>query len=191
MIMKTSPSSRYDVVSQAFHWVTAIAVLAAFILGPGGFGRMLRNGIDPGTQSDIVWHESLGILIFVLTLLRLLWTAARPAAPQHAMAPWMRLSSQFAHCALWAMLLALPITALLTLGSEGAPLTLLGGVRVDPLPWIAGASIAGFADWGDVHSWMGDVIIWLAGLHAVAAIYHHVKVKDGVLASMLPGLKAR
>jgi cytochrome b561 len=28
---------------------------------------------------------------------------------------------------------------------------------------------------------------WLAGLHALAAIYHHVMLKDGVQESMLPG----
>jgi cytochrome b561 len=189
--VKTSPTSRYDTLSQAFHWVTAVAVVAAFILGPEGFGRMLHNGIDPGTQSNIVWHESLGILIFVLTLLRLLWTAVRPTAPQLEPAVWMRMAGKLVHFTLWAMLLALPLTALLTLGSEGAPLTLLGGVRVDQLTVIAESSIAGLADWGDVHSLMGDVIIWLAGLHAVAAIYHHVKLKDGVLVTMVPGLKSR
>ena len=64
--MSTAPTPRYDAVSQTLHWVTAIAVLAAFILGPGGFGRMLHNGIDPGAQSDVVWHESLGMLISIL-----------------------------------------------------------------------------------------------------------------------------
>ena len=188
--MTTRPSARYDVLSQLFHWITAIAVLAAFILGPGGFGRLLHQGIDPGTHSDIVWHESLGMLVFALTLLRLLWLTVRPAAPQLEMAGWMRLSSKLVHVALWAFLLALPITALLTLGSEGAPLTLLG-LRVEKLGFIAGSSLAGLADWGDVHSLMGDVIIWVAGLHAAAAIFHHFKWKDGVLASMVPWLTAR
>ena len=85
------------------------------------------------------------------------------------------------------MLLALPITALLALGSEGHPLTLLGGVRVDQMPWIANSPVAGLADWGDVHEFLGDAIIWLAGAHAVAALYHHFMLKDGVLRSMLPG----
>jgi cytochrome b561 len=192
--MAPSSTDRYDITSQVFHWITAVAVLAAFILGPGGFGRMLHDGIDPGTRTDILWHESLGLLVFGLTLLRLLWVALRPAAPQHAMAGWMQLASKGAHLLLWAMLLALPVTALLTLASEGAPLTLLGGVRVEALGMMANArlaGIAGLADWGDVHSFMGDAIIWLAGLHAVAAIYHHVRLKDGVLASMVPWLKSR
>ena len=53
-----------------------------FILGPEGFGKLMRQGVDPATQSSIVWHETLGISVFVLTVLRLLWLALRPATPQ-------------------------------------------------------------------------------------------------------------
>ena len=84
------------------------------------------------------------------------------------------------------LLLALPTTALLSLGSESHPLTLLGGVQVDQLSVIANSSIAKLADWGDVHKFLGDVIVWIAGFHAVAVIFHHVILKDGVLSAMLP-----
>lgn len=188
--MNPSLSPRYDAVSRAFHWLTAVVVTIAFILGPGGFGRLMRNGVDPATRLDIVWHESLGLLVFGLTLLRLLWLLLRPAAPRVAMAPWMHLAARLAHLVLWALLLALPVTALLALGSEGHPLTLLGGLRVDQMPWIANSPLAGLADWGDVHQFLGDAIMWLAGLHAAAALYHHLVLKDGVLRSMLPGPRA-
>jgi cytochrome b561 len=44
----------------------------------------------------------------------------------------------------------------------------------------AGARIA------TIHTWLGDAILWLAGFHALAALYHHFVLKDGVLVSMLP-----
>lgn len=182
---------QYDLLSRAFHWTTAIAVTIAFILGPGGFGRLMHRGVDPATRSDIVWHETLGLLVLALTVLRLVWVAFRPAAPVFAMAGWMQRSAQLMHLALWTLLLALPLTAILALGSEGHPLTLLGGLRVDQMPVIAQSGLAKLADWGDVHGFLGDAIIWLAGLHAVAAIYHHVRIQDGVLVSMLPRLGAR
>lgn len=98
----------------------------------------------------------------------------------------MHVASKLVHVALWALLLALPLTALLALGSKAHPLTLLGGVRLDQLPVFANATVAKLADWGDVHQFLGDAIMWLAGLHAAAAIYHHVVLKDGVLWAMLP-----
>jgi cytochrome b561 len=39
----------------------------------------------------------------------------------------------------------------------------------------------------DIHGWLGNVLIWLAGLHAAAALYHHFWRRDTVLLSMLPG----
>ena len=188
--MNQSTSTQYDFPSQAFHWVTAVVVTAAFILGPGDFGRLMHQGVDPATHSDIVWHESLGLLVFALTVLRLMWVALRPTAPEFPMAGWMQAIGKLMKLALWTLLLALPITALLALGGEGNPLTLLGGIRIDKMPLIAESSIAKLADWGDVHSFLGDAIMWLAGLHAAAAIVHHFVLRDGVLKAMLP-LKLR
>ena len=185
-VMNQQSTSRFDTLSLALHWVTAVVVSIAFILGPEKFGRLMHQGIDPASRSDIVWHETLGITVLVLTLLRLLWVAMRPAAPQFAMARSMQMMAKLTHLALWTLLLALPATALLALGSESHPLTLLGGVRIERMPMIADSAIAKLADWGDVHKFLGDAIMWLAGLHAAAAIYHHVVLKDGVLSSMLP-----
>ena len=184
--MNKQVTPQYDLLSRIFHWVTAIVVTIAFILGPEGFGRLMRNGIDPATRSDIVWHETLGLLVFVLTVLRLLWVAFRPKPPQIAAQGWMHLTSKLAHLFLWLLLLAVPVTALVALGSKAHPLTLLAGIRIEHFPLIANAPFSQLADWGEVHQFLGDAIIWIAGLHAVAAIYHSLILKDGVFATMLP-----
>lgn len=155
--MKES-STRYDKLSQALHWMTAAMVVAAFVLGPGDFGRIVGGGIDPATRGDIVWHESLGVAVFVLTFLRLIWVAIRPGAPQHQMPAWMLGLSRVAHFVLWSLLLALPLSALLALGSEAHPLTLLGGLRMEAMPWIANAHLSELADWGEIHKYLGDEI---------------------------------
>ncbi len=179
--------THYDTPSSAFHWLTAVVVAVAFVLGPEHFGRLMRDGVDPATRIDIVWHETLGAFVFALTAARLVWVALRPPAPRFAMAPWMAASAKLVHGALWALLFLLPVTAILALGSEGHPLTLLGGLRVDRMAPIEASAVAKLADWGDVHKFLGDAIMWLAGLHAAAAILHHVVLKDGVLSAMLPG----
>ena len=66
--MNQKSAYHYDTLSRTLHWITAIAATAAFIRGPGGFGRLMRQGIDPVTRMDIVWHESLGLLVFALTV---------------------------------------------------------------------------------------------------------------------------
>ena len=130
--------------------------------------------------------ESLGIVVFTLTFLRLIWVALRPVAPELLMTRLPHLLSRLMRLALWTLLLALPISALLALGTESHPLTLLGGVRINEFPLIASSHLSDLADWGEVHKFLGDAIIWLAGIHAFAALYHHFKLKDKVLISMLP-----
>lgn len=178
--------THYDAFSSALHWLTAIAVIAAFTLGPEHFGRALRQGLDPATRWDIVTHESLGMLVAALTVLRLLWLLVRPAAPRFDMPGWMQLASKATIGLMWLLLLTVPATALLALGSEGHPLTLLGGIRVNEMPLIANSPLADLADWGEVHGLLSDALLWLSGLHAVAALVHHVLLKDGVLRAMLP-----
>ena len=184
--MDTSAADHYDPLSKALHWVTAIVVPIAFALGPGGFGRLMRQGVDPATRPDILWHESLGMLVLAITLLRLVWGAVRPRVPPHATSGWMQPASRLVRSALWALLLMLPVTAILTLSSEVHPLTLLGGVRIDPVPPVAPSVVLQLADWGHVHKLLGDAIVWLAGLHAVAALYHQYVLRDGLLSTMLP-----
>jgi len=60
----------------------------------------------------------------------------------------------------------------------------MGGIQVPPL---FGASHDLGQRLANLHGWLGDTIIWLAGFHALAAIYHHLFLKDGVLLSMVPG----
>lgn len=187
--MPQPETTHYDGPSRYLHWITAIIATIAFILGPEHFGRLMRNGVDPASRSDIVWHESLGILVFALTAARLVWVALRPAPPHFETAAWMALAAKLLHVVLWVLLLLLPITAILSLGGEGHPLTLLGGLRIDRMPAIADSAVAKLADWGEVHGFLGDTLMWLAGVHAGAAIVHHVALKDGVLASMLPSRK--
>ena len=131
--------------------------------------------------------DTLGLLVLVLTLTRLVWIARRPQAPRFALAPWLDRTAKVVHAALWSLLLVLPLTALLALGSEGHPLTLLGGLRIDRLPLIEASGVGKLADWGEVHGVLGDALMWLAGVHALAALYHQFVLKDGVLRAMLPG----
>ena len=85
--------------------------------------------------------------------------------------------------AMYALMFALPFTAAVGAWLEGHPLTLLTGIAIGPLLTKShdiGTVIA------EVHTWLGDAIMWLAGLHALGGLYHHFVLRDGVLASMLP-----
>jgi cytochrome b561 len=172
---------RYGAVAQLLHWTTAVLVVAAFTYGPGGSEQRVYS---VAKDFDRQIHETLGLSVFAIALLRLIWKAL-DVTPEDPPTPrWTWLASKIVHATLYVLLLLLPLTALSGAWLEGHPLTLLAGMRIGP--WIPelhalGSSIA------SIHAWLGDAIIWVAGVHAAAGLYHHFVLRDRVLKSMLPG----
>lgn len=171
---------RYGKAAQALHWLTAVLVVAAFVYGPGGSEERVYS---PARDFDRQLHETLGLSVFALSLIRVLWLVVdrRPEPPP--MPRWMRVAAKSVQGVLFLLLFLVPLTAIAGAWLEGHPLTLLGGIEVPPLlarSHDLGVKIA------ELHTWLGDAILWVAGLHALAALYHHYVLKDGVLASMLP-----
>ncbi|HET9577619.1 MAG TPA: cytochrome b/b6 domain-containing protein [Usitatibacter sp.] len=173
-------NARYGAVAQAFHWVMAILVLVAFIYGPGGSEvRVYSAARDFKRQL----HETLGALVFTLLILRVTWRLidARPDPPD--VPRWMGVASKAVQGLLYLLLFALPVTAITGAWLEGHPLTFLRGVEIPPLlPKLHDIG----AVFAKVHTWLGDTIMWLAGFHALAGLFHHFVMRDGVLVSMLP-----
>ena len=99
------------------------------------------------------------------------------------MPQWMQLLSRATHWALFALLIAVPATAIAGAWLGGHPLTIYGFGAIGP---FFDQSAAGEALM-EVHGFLGDTVMWLAGLHAAAALYHHFVLRDRVLGMMLPG----
>jgi len=178
--MKDRSLAYYGTIAQALHWITAFVVLVAFIYGPGGSEQRVYS---TARDFDRQLHETLGMCVFALVVIRVLWQMVdkRPEPPQ--VSRWMGVAALAVRGALYLLLFALPLTAITGAWLEGHPLTLLTGVKIQPLVGTshdAGATIA------SIHTWLGDAILWLAGVHALAGLYHHFALRDGVLASMLP-----
>jgi cytochrome b561 len=171
---------RYGVMAQLFHWLTVVLVGTAYIVSPGGREeRVYSAAFDSARQT----HETIGIFVSALVLLRILWRLFEPTPEPAAMAPWMKYSASATHLALYALLLAIPLTAIAGAWLEAHSITIFGIGNVGPmLPQNhdLGQSLA------YIHTILGNVIIWLAGFHAAAALFHHFVLRDNTLRSMLP-----
>ncbi len=171
---------RYGAVAQFLHWATAILVVVAFTYGPGGSEERVYSA---ARDFDRQIHETLGIGVLAIVLIRLAWRALDTAPSDPAMPPWMKLASKGLHATIYLLLLAVPLTAIAGAWLEGHPITLLGNRRIGP--FLAEAHDVGSAI-ASIHTWLGDAIMWVAGVHAAAALYHHFVLRDGVLRAMLP-----
>jgi cytochrome b561 len=179
MVGLRSTSSRYGAVAQTFHWLTAVLVPVAYVLSKGDRYSLYSPAAD-GLRRI---HETLGVLVFIVVALRLLWRLIDGIPAKQPMSRWMAVAAKLVRFALYALLIAVPATALLGTWLEGIPVTLLG---VDIAVQVARAHGLGQLIM-EIHMTLGNAILWLAGVHAVAAVFHRFYLGDDVFQSMVPG----
>jgi cytochrome b561 len=169
----------YSLAARSFHWLTALLVVAAFLLSVGGPEAHVFSVENKGL---LTLHESLGLSIFVTTLVRLAhrrWTAQPDPVP---MPEWMLQTARVIRVLLYFLLIFVPVSAIAGSWIEGHPLSFyfIGNVAA---PWAPSQALGRTIL--SVHKFAGDSILWLAGLHAAAALFHHFVLRDRVLRSML------
>jgi cytochrome b561 len=175
-----STSTRHGAVTQSLHWLTVVAVGAAYVFSVGGPEARVYS--DAGAAS-LQLHEALGMLVFALVGVRLLWRLVDRAPKEPPMPIWMEWASKATHWALYGMVVAIPLTAIIGAWYEAHPVTLLGVGTIGP--WLAESHNLGLTI-TDLHRTLGSFIVWVAGIHAAAALFHHFIMRDNVLVSMLP-----
>lgn len=154
-------------------------VLAAYVMSQSDAHSLYA------TEADTVRriHETLGILVFTLVVMRFVWGLFDEAPVKPHIARWMRAGFTLAHVALYALLILIPLTAALGTWLIGIPITLLG-CDIPP-------QIVQMRDLGQLamalHIKFASAILWISGAHALAALFHHFYLRDDVLRSMLPG----
>jgi cytochrome b561 len=121
--------------------------------------------------------------VLALAAFRLAWRLFDEQPVPPAVSRWMGAAAKIVQALLYALLFAVPLTAIFGAWLENHPLTFLGGVEFQPI--LAASHTLG-TKVATVHIWLGDAILWLAGFHALTGLYHHLVLKDEVLLAMLP-----
>ncbi len=167
-------------VSKLLHWLVVVLILVMAWIG-------LRMGDMPNGPDKIAtyaMHKSIGISILALVLLRLSWRlyAGAPAAVPGTPA-WQERLASLTHWALYALLLAIPLSGWVLNSASGFPLQWFGLFN---LPAIVGRDHGLHELAEEVHEWLFWAMVALAVAHAAAAFYHHLFQRDATLARMLP-----
>ena len=167
-------------ISKLLHWLVVLLILVMAWIGLT-MGD-LPNG--PDKIATYALHKSIGITILVLVLLRLGWRLyAGAPAPVPGTPSWQDRIASLTHWALYALLLAMPISGWVVNSSSGFPLQWFGLVN---LPAIAGRDQDVHELAENMHETLFWILITLVVLHAAAAFYHHLFQRDATLARMLP-----
>jgi cytochrome b561 len=128
-------------------------------------------------------HAVIGLVLWFTLLARLVWRLRHtpPAPPVDLGAVSRRLSSPV-HWALYALMFVIPIIGVVTFVYHGRVFD-FGLFQIDP---GIKKNRAIFHPTEDIHGYLAYALFALAGLHALAALWHRFILKDGVLARMWP-----
>lgn len=171
---------RYSGIAQSLHWITVllfvITVTVALVLPE-----------EPETAVEFAEysaHKSLGLTIFLVTILRLVWRRMSPPPPLPPdIAAWERAAARTIQFVLYAALIAQPVLGVLMVWCEGSPIVLFGYYSV---PTLLPDNETFAEAFDSMHYYIGWGLIDLATIHALAALRHHFVSRDDVLNRMLP-----
>ena len=170
----------WGAVSLAMHWLSALLVFGLFALGLWMTGLTYYDRWYHDAPSV---HKSIGVLLFIATVARLLWSLSlgRPhELSSHTQ--WERLAARFVHLGLYLLLFAVMVSGYFISTADGRPVEVFGWFEVPAT--ISG--IEGQEDIaGQVHLILASVLIALSIAHAGAAMKHHFIDRDRTLTRML------
>ena len=173
--------ARYAPSSRWLHWLTAVLVAVVIV-----FGIWIRY-FEPASEAFKLRlyniHESFGVIVFLLTLIRVVNRWRHPPPPLPADTPAViRLAAHTSHMALYALLLLMPVIGFLATNAWGFPLSVFGVLPL-PVPFGKDEDLAKILSF--LH-WCGAItIILLIGAHLMGVIYHTFIRRDGLLHRML------
>lgn len=176
----TPARTRYSPTLRLAHWLTVVAVAAAYLLVELGGDDESDAGPGLALQS----HYLAGLAVLALLVVRVVGMA-RGHPPPIVPAPGRltRLAAHLTHAALYLFLLAQPILGILAVNYAGEAVT-LPWVHVS-LPMVVRANAGAGETVEELHELLGEIFYWVIGLHVAAALWHHVVKRDNTLRRML------
>ncbi|WP_293796254.1 cytochrome b [uncultured Bosea sp.] len=168
----------YDAIARSLHWSMAWLIVIAFVLG-------LTIDLFPKSWDHalVETHKIIGTAILLLLLVRFVWRLTHHAPPPEEGPAILALAARAGHAALYLVMLIVPVLGLVYAVRRGQGLD-FGLFSLPPLQAAEPRAITRpIRTW---HEWAAYALIALAGLHAIAACWHHFIRKDGVLRRMLP-----
>ncbi|SEM44350.1 Cytochrome b561 [Loktanella fryxellensis] len=185
----TAPTT-YGTVTKVFHWLTAALILAIIPLGIIATDMGFETNEQLARKAQLFTiHKTLGVAVFVVALLRILWAVshAKPG-PLH---PERRAETLLAETVHWLLYASLVITPLS--GWIGHAAT----TGFAPIWWPFSQSLPfvpkddGVAHLAESVHWVfGKVMIATLLLHIAGALKHHLIDRDATLRRMWFGRTA-
>jgi cytochrome b561 len=162
------------------HWLVAASVIGLFGLGLWMTGL---DYYDPWYKQGPDIHRSIGILLFLLIMLRLGWRLLEVIpSPHPGHKPWEIRAAHIAHLLLYLLPLVTMISGYLISTADGRAVSVFGWFE---LPALFTGLDRQEELMGDIHEIVAWTLIVTAAIHAAGALKHHIIDRDTTLTRML------
>jgi cytochrome b561 len=166
-------SVTYDRTTIILHWLTAAFVAVLWISG------QTADWLPKGSLRTVYWsvHVVLGFSLAVVIAWRLIWRLTQGRSLPAADAGLLQLLAKAAHYGLYLLLLVVIALGVINAFVRGYNL-----FDLVSLPQLGDRALRKpITEW---HGLGANILLGLAALHAVAALFHHYVLRDGVLRRM-------
>lgn len=173
-------TTRFGFISIVLHWLVPLPVFILFALG---WWMTELDYYDSWYKLGPWWHKSIGVLLFMTLISRLIWISFTPSPkPLSSHQLWEVKLAHVVHLFLYLLLLLTMLSGYLISTADNRPIEVFGWFSIP-------ATITSIADQedvaGQIHLIVASILVGLAVLHAAAALKHHFIDRDRSLLRML------
>lgn len=174
-----TPVSRYTYVAMCLHWLMALLVFA--LVGMGWFMVDLPQGPDRSWYFAL--HKSIGLSVFALLVLRVVWRIGhRPPALPASVPLWQRGLAALVHLSFYAVLVVQPLSGYLSSSFSGYKTRWFGL----PLPQWGWQDAPLNELFTEIHVISSIALVVLILIHLLGTVSHLVSGEGALFRRMWP-----
>lgn len=181
-MIKDSPKG-FGLVAITIHWVSALLIFFLFGLGIYMVGL---SYYDDWYHKGPELHVSLGLVVLLLMLARIVWRLVNPAPLDLPAKPLQKKAAKAVKLALYIFIMVVLISGYLITTAEGQPASLFNLIK---FPVLVELSPANVDLAGELHEYFAWGIMALVIIHAMGALVHHFILRDRTLVRMIKPVK--
>jgi cytochrome b561 len=157
----------FGLVSRYAHWMVAVLILA---LIPMGMYMAVLAPDSPDRPVFVAAHQTMGLLVLILVVLRLGWLVRSPAAALAGdLKPWERSLARAVHVTLYGLILVFPLSGLFMMMARGEPVQFFS----EAVPALFGASAGLSSALTILHDDVLQIAFYGVFLAHIAAVLKH------------------
>lgn len=169
-----SEIKRYDAVARGLHWVIAIFIIAEYLIG-----------LNIDTFDSFKWlHIQLGLIILILVLVRIYWRITHNYPKMDtSLSRANQIIAKSGHEIMYLLMLIIPLLGLALIITKGKTINIFGfniPAIIEPVERSIRLIIK------KAHIYLAYTIIFMASMHALAALLHQFVHHRPILSRMLP-----